>query len=377
MATFTKRETAKGKVRWLVRVFLGRDSDTGKQKFTSKTFDTKRGAESWARSKETQIDEGTFIEPTKMTLDGFLDDWLEVVRQRVRHTTFNDYEGLLRNHVRPVLGRKLLQKITPLMVQKVYTEMLEKNLSPRTVRYVHSVLHNALTSALQWGYISRNPCSNVDLPSQRQRTRSMRVLNAEQVKAFLEVASGDRWHAFFMLMLTTGMRPSEALGLRWEDLDLDGGQATVRQVVVGPDGDRRIEAPKTPQARRTIPLLPQTVQAIRERRRDQAEERLAAGPEWNDTGLIFTSAAGESVQYRNLVRRHFEPLLEQADLPHMRLYDLRHTHATLLLQQSVHPKVASERLGHASVSLTLDTYSHVLPSMQDQVQEKLAEILKY
>jgi integrase len=209
--------------------------------------------------------------------------------------------------------------------------------------------------------------------------KEMQALSPDEATRFLKEASKDRWAALFSLALSTGMRPEEYLGLQWKDIDFEKGTATVQRALVwlrNKGAGWIFSAPKTSRSRRSIPLPASVLRALQAHKRHQAEERLKVGAEYQNHDLVFASREGTPIMIRNLLRRHFKPILKRAKLPQtIRLYDLRHSCATLLLAANEHPKVVSERLGHASVILTLDTYSHVLPSMQQAATDKLESIL--
>jgi integrase len=223
--------------------------------------------------------------------------------------------------------------------------------------------------------LSQNPASYVDLP--RLKKTEMKSFSPEEADRFLKAAAEDRWGTLWAVALTTGMRPGEYLALRWPDVDLNAGTVTVRRALVRrKDGGWEFEEPKTDRGRRTIPLPPTVIASLAEHKRKQAEERLAKGPAYESQGLVFATSTGQPLDQINLSRRHFKPILKAAGLPSdFRVYDLRHSCATLLLAAGENPKVVSERLGHASITLTLDIYSHVLPSMQQQAAERLEAIL--
>jgi integrase len=338
---------AKGDRTYLVRVFLRRDSN-GKQVFHNHTVHgTKKDAQAYLNAVLRERDLGTFVEPGNVTLGEYLDRWLaDAAKPRVREHTFRDYTTLLARYVRPALGDRRLRDLTPLDVQGLCAGMLERGLSARTVRYTHAVLRQALGQAVKWGMLARNVATLVGLP--RQERREMRALSREEAKRFLAAAQDDRWGVLFAFALATGMRPGEYLALRWEDVDLRAGTARVTRVLVrGKDG-YRFEEPKTPKSRRTVPLPASTTKALEAHKACQAEARLRAGGRWQDLGLVFAGDDGQPLDAHNLVARHFKPVLRAAGLPpSVRLYDLRHTCATLLLQAGVNPKVVAERLGHA------------------------------
>lgn len=363
---------------WLVRVFMGRD-DCGKRHYANKmVHGTKKEAERYLTAALRQRDLGTFIEPSRMTIDTYFDRWLEsAVKPRVRESTYDDYSFLLARYVRPLLGKRMLSDVRLLDIQKLYREMSDhRELSARTVRMLHAVLSSAMKQAVKWQLLAANPCGLADLP--RRERKEMGALNQEQAARFLAVASEDDDHGtLFAFALSTGMRPAEYLGLRWKEVDLTKGTVSVQRTVVWRKGGGwYFSEPKTRQSRRTIPLPASVVRALSEHRRKQIELRLKAGADYQNNELVWATNGGTPIMLRNLVRRHFKPTLKRAGLPSsIRLYDLRHTCATLLLAAGVNPKVVSERLGHASIVLTLDTYSHVLPTMQQAAAEKLESLL--
>ncbi len=230
------------------------------------------------------------------------------------------------------------------------------------------------SGAVRWRMIQVNPAEYVEKP--RQQRKEMQALSPGQVARFLEAAALDPWGNVFAFAIATGMRPSEIMGLQWQDVDLAGGSVVVRRVLTRHKGGRGLTPPKTPRSRRTIPL-PSTIAAqLREHQQGQQVERAAAGAAYDDQGFVFAHRLGQPLCDRTLVESHFKPILERAGLPRgIRFYDLRHTCATLLLLANVNPKIVSERLGHSTVTLTLDTYSHVLPTMQRAAADQLEQML--
>lgn len=368
----------RGEDTWLVRIFTGRDAK-GKRSYFNKTIrGTKKDAQKWLTAALRDKDLGVFVEPATMALDEYLNKWLEsVAKHRVRERTFEGYEWLLEKYVRPTLGGKRLCDVQAMNIQSLYNNLSEeKKLSAKTVRLVHQVLSSALVQAVKWKLIVQNPCALCELP--RRQKKEMPCLTAEQVKAFLEKAKSDRWYAAFLMAVETGMRPEEYLGLSWADIDFKRGCVTVKRALVWrkKGGGWKFDEPKTPKSRRSIPLGAATLAALKQHRREQAEQILKLGAAYQKYDLVFASELGTPVHWHNFRNRHFKKILESAKLPTtFRLYDLRHTCATLLLMAGVNPKIVSERLGHASVVLTLDTYSHVLPNMQQSATEKLERLL--
>jgi integrase len=366
----------RGENTWLVRIFSGRDAE-GKRRYLNKTVrGTKREANSYLSSTLAAMSTGAFVEPVKMSVDEYLNKWLELAaKPRLRERTLDDYSEKLNRYVRPVIGVQKLSDVRSLDVQAIYSAMASRSLSPRTIRYTHAIVASAFKQAVRWSMLLRNPCDAVELP--RLERKEMQALSPEQVTRFLKAAAEDEHVALFALAVMTGMRPEEYLALKWSDLDLESRTATVARTLVWRKGGGWYHGePKTARSRRTIMFPEQLAKLLRTHRAKQSEVKLKAGDAYASLNLVFATLEGTPLHIRNLTNRHFKPTLRRANLsPNLRLYDLRHTCATLLLAANEHPKVVSERLGHASITLTLDTYSHVLPSMQQAASDKLERIL--
>jgi integrase len=358
---------------WLVRVWLGRDASGKRITHNHTVRGTKRDAQQYLTGVLRDIDLGIYAGPSKVTLDEFLSRWLATaVKPRVRAQTFRQYDDMLARYVRPRLGRHQLGKITPLDIQQTYGSLTAEGLSARTVRYVHTVLSNALKQAVRWRELPLNPATAVELP-RRARTE-MQALNADDARRLLVAAEKAGHGTLFAVAVTTGMRPEEYLALQWKDIDIEAATATVRRVIVRRT-DWHFDEPKTSKSRRTIPLPATVRDRLKAHRREQAETRLAAGERYKNLDLVFATATGQPLDHAN-VRRTFKRLLKVTGLPSsVRVYDLRHTCATLLLADGENPKVVSERLGHTGITLTLDTYAHVLPTMQHRATERLQRTL--
>jgi integrase len=361
---------------WLVRIFTGRDSQA-KRRYINKTIrGSKKDAHTYLNKTLASISTGTFIEPIKLSVDEYLNKWLEMAaKPRLRERTFDDYFEKLVRYVRPIIGSQKLADVRSLDVQSVYSAMARRNLSPRTIRYTHAILGSAFKQAVRWNMLQRNPCEGVELP--RMERKEMQALSPEEVARFLAAAAEDDFNALFAVAVATGMRPEEYLSLKWSDLDLEARTVTVtRTLVWRKGGGWYFGEPKTARSRRTITFPEPLARLLKTHRARQAEIRLKAGADYANENLVFATFEGTPLNIRNLTTRHFKPILKRANLSkNFRLYDLRHTCATLLLAANEHPKVVSERLGHASITLTLDTYSHVLPSMQQAASDKLERIL--
>ncbi|MDN5697094.1 MAG: site-specific integrase [Rubrobacter sp.] len=317
-------------------------------------------------------DSGLVFDSENMSVEEYLNRWLaDSVKDTVRQSTYVSYKRMVNNHLIPGLGRIKLSKLKPYDLKRLYRKKLDSKLSTRTVRYTHTIAKKALKDAVRMEMIPRNPADAVDPPKLIQQ--EMRPLSADQVKALLATAS-DRLAPLYTVAVHTGMRPGELLALRWDDVDLEGSPATVRvnrsRSTTGEIGD-----PKTSKSRRRIELSAAAVKALKEHRKRQLEERIKKAGLWEDQDLVFPSEIGGPLSHHNLVRS-FKRNLSRAGLDEkFKLYDLRHTSATLLLSRNVHPKYVQEMLGHASITLTLDTYSHVIPGMNGGTASAMDEAL--
>jgi len=359
---------------WLVRIFLGRDA-SGKRSHHNKTIcGTKKDAQKYLNAALREKDLGIFVEPSALTVNEYLDRWLEsAARPRVAQRTADGYAALLKRYVRPSVGHKRLDGLQPLDIQKIYGELLERGLSARIIRHTHSTLHNALKQAVKWNLLQRNPAGLVELPKVPHTER--RVLMPDEALAFLEAANEIPHGLIFEFALLSGMRPEEYLALQWADLDFERGTAQVKRALVRHNGSWSFQDTKTARSRRTVSLPQPLFNKLKAHKAKQAEQRLRSGSQWQAFDLLFCSETGTPHSIPNLTYRYFRPILEKAKLPQIRLYDLRHSHATLLLLADENPKIVAERLGHSTIVLTLDTYSHVLPTMQQQTTAKLTKML--
>jgi integrase len=357
---------------WAVVVDIGRDEKGRRRQKWHSGFRTKRQASEALTEILGQLSTGQYVAPSKLTVRQFLEDeWLPAIRPSLRPLTFESYAANIRNHVLPVLGPMPLQGMTPAMLNSMYAD-LGSSLSPRTVRYIHAILRRAFADAVKWSRLARNPIDAADPPSLRSaRTRVMKTWSAAELQDFLQSVRDDRLAACWRFLAMTGCRRGEALGLRWRDVDLDAGRAMVVQALVG---NRAYSETKSERGRRTIALDPGTVTALREHRRAQQAEQSVLGPAYEDGDLVFCREDGTPIWPRSLTRS-FERHVAAAGLPRIRLHDLRHTHATLALQAGVHPKVVQERLGHATISITLDVYSHAIPALQADAANRVAALI--
>ncbi len=357
---------------WLVRVFLGRDDKTGKRRYYNETVQgTKKDAQKVLNEKLSSADKGKLVKKTSLKVKEFLAEWLQtIVKARVREATFDSYEYHLKQYVYEELGNRKLSNLCTLEIQKHFNKMKEKY-SSRTIRYVFSILKDALNKAVEQKYISDNPCNLVEIP--KKQKREINVFSPIQAQRFLEAAKGDKHGIIFEFALLTGARPEEYLALKWSDVEFSRGTVTFQRTLIWRKGGGWYfdEEMKTTLSRRTIPLPKTLLSKLREHRIKQAEKMLKTGAFYERNDLVFATDEGQPIRYGNLTKRHLHGILKTAELGHHRLYSLRHSCATLLLASGENMKVIQERLGHADVNLTLSTYSHVLDGMQAQASDKL------
>jgi|HubBroStandDraft_6_1064221.scaffolds.fasta_scaffold00365_17 integrase len=324
------------------------------------------------RAATTARDDGKPAPHGGETVGAFLLTWLESARSTIRSGTWRRYEQLTRLYLVPTLGRGRLIALGPQHVAKLYRDLLAGGMSPANVHYVHRTLRRALGQAERWKLVSSNAAAVVTPP--RAEQREMHTLTAEQVRRLLEVAP-DRDRPLYLLAVSTGMRQGELLALRWADVDLNGGSLRVVATLHHLSGEAAtFDAPKTARSRRRVELSESVVVALSTHKVATIEERWRSGQLWQDHNLVFPNLLGRPRGPSN-VSRDLHQVLERAGLPRIRFHDLRHTAATLMLGRGVHPKLVSDMLGHASIGITLDTYSHSLPSMHREAAQVMEALL--
>ena len=348
-------------------------TDEGKKKFVYRKTQ-KEALKELQLANQAKM-QGTLITTKDQKLKDFLTQWLtDSAQPNLREKTYIRYGELINLHVLPTLGKITLQKLTPQHLQKLYNKKRQEGYAPQTVQHIHRVLHRALNDAVKWSLVARNVCDLVDTP--RVPKLEMRALSPEQSQDLLAAVQGDTLEALYVLALTTGMREGELLALQWKDIDFQNGTLQVRRKISRITNKGFIfSEPKTAKSRRNITLTRMAMESLKQHRIHQNERRLAAGPTWEEYDLIFCNTLGRPIEVGNMIRRSFRPLLQKAGLPIIRFHDLRHSCASLLLAMGVHPKVVQELLGHSQISITLDTYSHVLPSLQGDAITRLETLL--
>jgi integrase len=372
LARKTGQIVGRGRHRWLVRVFLGRDRETRRRRYLSRTVHGPvRHAQTYLNKVLRERDLGRRVEGVTITLNEYLNRWLETAaKPKLREKSYHSYERLLRRYIRPVLGERILSTITPLDVQDAYQKMIDRGLSARTVRYTHSVLRSAIRQAIRWRLLLQDPTDGAQLP--RLGRRETRVLTAEQSRIFLSAALKTHFGPVFALALTSGMRPSEYLALKWQDIDWDRGTVSVVRSLERSAGAWRFAETKRARSRRIVKLQEWVLETLKDLQGRTTQRIGRSGADAAE--LVFTTSIRRPI-YSDKLAKRFKAILGQNGLPMIRLYDLRHTAATLALSAGVPPKVVAEQLGHASAAFTLDVYSHLLPHMQEEAAIKVEQIL--
>jgi len=336
-------------------------------------FETKKAAETELRSVLGLAENGLYVEPTRLTVGRYLTEtWLPSIVTRVRPTTGDMYRRIVDKHVVPALGAVRIQVLDTATVSAFVSALLKKGLSPKTVRNVHAVLSKALADARDAGVVQRNAASAVKLPQVLKR--APRAWSAEQLGSFLDEVESDRHTALWRFLALTGCRRGEALGLRWSDVDLKAGTATLTNQRTIAGGSIVEGAPKTASGARTVALDAATVEALRTWRVVHSSERLLLGGSWPKGDLVFTHPDGNGL-WPQTVTSQFKEIATRLELPLIGVHGLRHTAATWMISQGVSPKVVAERLGHSNVSITLGLYTHVMPAHDRAAAEAFAGAL--
>lgn len=353
---------------WCAAITLGRDA-TGKVKRQYIYGETRREVSTKLTAKLAERNRGILLEPTKQTVGQFMDAWMEDVKKgSVRHTTYETYSYVLR-HAVPIRDIPLA-KITAQHVQRLLSDLRATGLG-RTIEVLHAVLHQAFEQAVRWDLVPRNIISAVTVP--KVPKKDIAPLTEGEAYRFLDAAEDDRLYALYVLAITCGLRFGEVLGLRWNNIDLNAKTLTLTHQLSKHDGS--FLPLKTAKSKRTIRLSDMALKALKGHRLRQAEERLKVGELWHDLDLVFCTEIGTPLNQSNVRNRSFYPILEKAGIRRIRFHDLRHTCATLLLSQGVHPRIVQEQLGHSRSGVTLDIYSHVTPPMMDEVASKMDSML--
>lgn len=361
---------------WAGMLTIGRD-ENGKLKRLSFSGRTRKEVVEKLTTARAELQQGTFVEPNKVTVGEWLDTWLkEYKKPDLRPEVYQTYQMIIRVHLKPALGGVLLQALRPEMVQRLYNEKTASGLAPATVRKIHQVLHGARKQAVKNQLVVRNVSEATTLPK-LQQTREVRALTLEEQQKFLKALEGHRLATAFKVLLGTGLRRGELLALTWKDVDLANATLTVRQSLVRVKGQLLFQEPKTKTSKRTIPLPDDLVAELKAHKARQAQEKLLAGPAYEDNGLVFANELGQPLDPRSFIRWFYQ-IRDKAGLPKdVNLHALRHTYATRLLERGVSLKVIQQLLGHSKFDVTADIYSHVAPELQREAVAVLNGLFRH
>lgn len=387
---------------WMFVVDVKR-ADGRRQQAKRRGFTTKKAAQEELTALLNEVQTGQFVKPSNQTVHVFLTEWLEAIRSTVRPSTWASYERNCRVHVIPRIGSMPLQDVDAGTITRLYSKLLASGhrgvngyakprdettntrpagLSPRTVAYIGTILHRAFDDAKRWKRIAANPTADVKRPRIPSASSTVTAWDAASLGDFLRRSraySGkggqpDRYYPVWVLLATTGLRRGEALGLRWSDVDLEAKVLSVSQTIIAVEHEVMVGSPKTAAGARSVDLDTSTVAALRDHRRAQVAERLLMGSGFTDHGFMFCLPDGRPY-HPERVSSEFDRRVLKWGLPRLTLHGLRHTWATLALRGGVHPKVVQERLGHSTIGVTLNTYSHVSAGMQSEAAEKVSGLI--
>ena len=371
----------RGKESWAIVLDLGRDADGKRRQKWHSVKGTKRDAEREMARLVNSLNVGDYIEPSKIRVSEFLAKWLEdYAKANVSPKTYERYEQIIDSSIVPKLGAHRLADLRPMHIQGFYSEAMRDGrrdgkggLSAQTVLHFHRLLHKTLAQAVKWQLLARNPADAVDPP--KPEKKSMRALDEGETAELLRYVEGSLLYMPVLLAVTTGLRRGEILALRWQDIDMDRAQATIVRSLEQTKEGLRFKRPKTERSSRNVALPSFVVEALKRYRVEQATHRLKLGLVYEDQDLICARDNGAAIPPDTL-STNFASTIRRSTMSHVRFHDLRHTHATQLLKHGVHPKVVSERLGHSKIGITLDTYSHVMPGMQEDAALKMDAVLR-
>jgi len=363
---------------WSYRLDLGFD-DAGKRRQRQVgNFATKREAQSALNEALAGLRKGTYVAPSKQTVREFLDTWIDTVKPELAITAWTNYRNVLGSYVLPHIGSVRLADLSPMDIKRWHGELLDHGrrngapLAVNSVKLAHRVLHRALADGVRWNVLPANPASSVRVP--KGAHKEMSVWTSEEARRFLDSLEQDRLRGLWALALHTGMRRGELAGLRWSDVDLVGGTLTVAQQRTTAGSQTVTMAPKA-RSQRQLALAGPTVSTLRDHLDRQTSERASAGVAWVETGYVFVDESGEPLLPQRITKM-FAAAIARTNVPTIRLHDVRHTMATNALAAGVHPKVVQEQLGHSTIAVTMDTYSHVPQAVRRESAGRIAGLFE-
>lgn len=349
---------------WRAQIYIQRQ-------WIGKTFKRKSHAQEWLRDKSCEIGKGIRLKDSQMLLKDYLQNWLDIKRISIKPHTWSQYESTIRLHISPILGKTKLLDLSQDHIRSLYQQLSSHNVGGRTIELVHSILHCSLEDAVKQQLIHNNPSNHVHSPKYEQQ--EMRILTEDEISIFLISIQGHTIEALYFMAITTGLRQSELLGLKWSDLDWNNcSLKIIRQLRRKFKRNDYFSSLKTKHSRRTIKLGQETMRKLRNHLIEQQKYKGAII--WEENDLIFTTKKGTPIRQRNLYTQ-FKSLLQKSDLPNIRFHDIRHTAATIMLNNGIPILTVSRRLGHSKPSITLDVYGHLIPSMQASIADQIDELI--
>lgn len=364
---------------WSIDVRLNKKEDGGWNRERKGGFKTKKEAEAYLADVIAKANAGEYYEYTDMSVADYLNLWIEQHgRLNMKPSTFANRKNLIHARIIPILGKYKIEDLKPIHFAKLYNDMYANGYSSGYIHTTHSVLRSAFKQAVKWQIASRYVMENVDAPrlESKKKLETWTLQEASQFLRYTSALENDYRHIIYVLAIFTGMRKGEILGLRWSDIDFEKKTLQVVQTVYKPlNQPPTIQAPKTAGSVRAIAIADNVVDELREHKKKQNQLRLRFGGAYNNHDLICPRTDGKPMDPRG-VNDHFEEMINKTGMKKIRFHDLRHSHATIMLQLGEHPKVVSERLGHRDVNITMNTYSHVLPNMQQDAANRMSEAFK-
>lgn len=363
--------------KWVFVIDIGKDENGKRKQYWSRGFEKQREAEKAMNAMLHELNTGAYVAPSQDSFGEYITAWLEDKRSKIRPNTFRSYEGPVRLYIVPALGKYKLTDLRPHHLRQFYRDLQNRDrpLSSRTIQLCHTLIREALKQAVKDELVPRNIAEAVNPPRLEQQHGN--TWTPEQVVRFLEANKDEdrQYYVGFVLAIMTGMRKSEILALRWSDIDFEESVLHVNRMLTWVKGEPIFQEPKSRRSRRAIALGPETVRELERHREFQVRDRNLYGPEYQDHDLVVARPDGRPMYPRTFDDAWYRAL-KRANVPKIRFHDLRHTHASLLLKQEVHPQIVRERLGHSTITITLDIYSHLLPGMQRKVANQFEDLLR-
>lgn len=355
---------------WSIVIDVGYDENGKRKQKWYSGFKTKKEAEARKTELVYKMNNGEFIDSKNMTVEDYLYKWLkDYAEQNVAPKTYKSYKDTIKNHLIPHLGKYKLDKLTPSIIQGFYSYCRNNTtLSNTTILYNHKILNQALKHAVQWQLLARNPCEATQPP--RKNKYEAKTLNNEEVKMLLDYCKDSTIYTAILIAVTTGMRQAEIAGLRWEDVDLKKKTIYIKNTLQRIEGKLKPMPTKTHNSKRTVVMLDLLVDHLKKVRKKQLENKLKTVEDCGSFEYVCSWDNGTPMD-PHYICKTFRKIIKKINIPQIRFHDLRHTHATLLLKEGIHPKIVSERLGHSQIGITLDLYSHATLNMQKSAVEQL------